>query len=128
RHTTTSVERAVLRLGGLAGADGQGVPWANHLASAVVEQVGLEHGVALPVWNALLRHDAGCLEELAAKAAVGSARFSLPEPSDEPVVRAAARSAVAEGLARIDAAREQREAMVATVGDAPRRPWIYLIV
>src|SRR5947209_18342621 len=54
-HTTVSVERAVLRLGGLDGADdGDGMPWVNHLADAVADGCGLEHGVALPVWDALL--------------------------------------------------------------------------
>ena len=55
-HTTVSVERAVLRLGGLGGADPDGMPWVNRLTDAVRESVGLEHGVALPVWAAL---DAG---------------------------------------------------------------------
>jgi len=127
-HTTVSVERAVLRLAGLPGADPDGVPWVNHLVTSVVDQVGLEHGVALPVWEALRRHEAADLGELAAKAAVGSVRFALPAPADEAAVRRAARAAVAAGLARIDQARMTRERLVATIGDAPRRPWIYLIV
>src|SRR5215467_7643094 len=53
-HTTVSVERAVLRLGGLDGADGDGMPWVNRLVDAVRETTGLEHGVALPAWDALL--------------------------------------------------------------------------
>ncbi len=52
-HTTVSVERAVLRLAGLEGADAEGIPWVNRLVDCVSEQVGLEHGVALPVWDAL---------------------------------------------------------------------------
>src|ERR1700678_1899781 len=52
-HTTVSIERAVLRLGGLDGADPAGMPWVNRLTDAVRESVGLEHGVALPVWDAL---------------------------------------------------------------------------
>ena len=55
RHTTVSVERATLRLAGLAGADHEGVPWVNHLVDAVREQVGLEHGVSTPGWDALSR-------------------------------------------------------------------------
>ena len=53
-HTTVSVERAVLRLAGLDGADEDGMPWVNRLTNAVRESVGLEHGVALPAWDALL--------------------------------------------------------------------------
>ena len=52
-HTTVSVERAVLRLAGLDGAGPDGMPWVNRLADAVRDSVGLEHGVALPVWHAL---------------------------------------------------------------------------
>ena len=53
QHTTVSVERATLRLAGLAGADAEGTPWVNRLLDAVRADVGLEHGVALPVWDAL---------------------------------------------------------------------------
>src|SRR5271169_7253565 len=70
-HTTVSVERAVLRLAGLDGADEDGVPWVNRLTDAVRESVGLEHGIALPVWAAL---DAGGhpdLQTLAKAAAAG---------------------------------------------------------
>jgi beta-lysine 5,6-aminomutase alpha subunit len=52
-HTTVSVERAVLRLAGLAGADHDRVPWVNHLVDAVRDEVGLEHGVTTPVFDAL---------------------------------------------------------------------------
>ncbi|MEO6791650.1 MAG: lysine 5,6-aminomutase subunit alpha, partial [Ornithinibacter sp.] len=34
-HTTVSVERATLRLAGLAGADHENLPWVNHLVDAV---------------------------------------------------------------------------------------------
>ena len=53
-HTTVSVERAVLRLAGLSGADADGMPLVNRLVDAVRAQTGLEHGVALPAWDALL--------------------------------------------------------------------------
>jgi beta-lysine 5,6-aminomutase alpha subunit len=52
-HTTVSVERATLRLAGLTGADHEGQPWVNHLVDAVRGQVGLEHGVTTPVFDAL---------------------------------------------------------------------------
>ena len=38
-HTTVSVERAVLRLAGLSGADPEGIPWPNHLVDRVREGV-----------------------------------------------------------------------------------------
>src|SRR6478736_5119272 len=57
-HTTVSVERATLRLAGLSGADHERVPWVNHLVTAVRAEVGLEHGVTTPVYDALLRGEA----------------------------------------------------------------------
>ncbi|MGY1662373.1 lysine 5,6-aminomutase subunit alpha [Geodermatophilus sp. SYSU D00705] len=134
RHTTVSVERAVLRLAGLTGTDpvtGDGavtdrVPWVNRVVDAVREQVGLESGVALPVWHALA--GGGTLADLAEQVGAGTARFTVPTGADAERAREAARAAVAGGLARIDANRARREELVATLGDPPRRPWIYLIV
>ncbi|HEY6795591.1 MAG TPA: lysine 5,6-aminomutase subunit alpha [Kineosporiaceae bacterium] len=127
-HTTVSVERATLRLAGLAGADAERVPWVNHLVDAVRGQVGLEHGAALAVWDALLRGDAPDLVTLAQKAAAGSVTFGLPHGRDAARAAKAARTAVAAGIRRIDRTRRDRERIVARLGDPPRRPWIYLIV
>jgi len=43
-HTTVSVERAVLRLAGITGADPDGIPWVNRLVDAVVADARA-HGV-----------------------------------------------------------------------------------
>jgi beta-lysine 5,6-aminomutase alpha subunit len=125
-HTTVSVERAVLRLAGLDGADADGRPWVNHVVDAVRDQVGLEHGVAVPVWHAL--RGSGDLHTLARAVAAGRVRFTVPTGNAAREARAAARVAAAGGIARIDARRRERDALIARIGDAPRRPWIYLIV
>src|ERR687890_161298 len=127
-HTTVSVERALLRLAGLAGADVERVPWVNHLVDAVRTDVGIEHGVALPVWDALLREDVPDLLTLAQKASSGSVRFRLPEGRDARRAGTAARRAAAAGVRAIDRRRAERERLVRRLGDPPRRPWIYLIV
>src|SRR3954447_5522215 len=77
-HTTTSVERATLRLAGLAGADAEGIPWVNRLVDAVRADVGLEHGVCLPVYDALLSGNHADLSVLAQKAAAGGVSFRMP--------------------------------------------------
>src|SRR5215471_536658 len=89
-HSTVSVERAVLRLGGLDGADGDGMPWVNHLVDAVADGCGLEHGVALPAWDALLAGGYASLAALARDAAAGKVKFRLPEGADADAARAAA--------------------------------------
>ena len=126
-HTTVSVERAVLRLAGLDGADEDGMPLVNRLSDAVRESAGLEHGVALPAWDALLTGGHGDLAALARDAALGKVRFRIPAGADAYSARAAASSALQAGLARIDAQRARREAMIAATAEPPR-PWIYLIV
>ena len=128
QHTTVSVERATLRMAGLAGADPDGTPWVNRLLDSVRGDVGLEHGVCLPVWDALARGEAGDLTELAHKAAVGSVRFRLPEGRDATRAKSAARKAVGAGIRRIDARRRERERLVKRWGDPEQQPWIYLIV
>lgn len=128
RHTTVSVERATLRLAGLAGADHERVPWVNHLVDAVRDQVGLEHGVTTPVWDALLRGEAEDVTVLAQKAASGSVQFRMPQGRDALAARRAATRAVGTGLKRIDTARRTRDRLIARLGDPAQQPWIYLIV
>ncbi len=128
QHTTVSVERAVLRLAGLTGADTEGIPWVNRLADTVRADVGLEHGLALPVWDALVRGEAEDLAVLAQKAATGSVTFRLPEGRDAVRARAASRKAAAAGMKRIDGRRRERDRLIKRHGDPEQRPWIYLIV
>ena len=125
-HTTVAVERAVLRLAGIQGADPDGIPWVNRLVEAVAADVGLGHGVALPVWDALAREGLDDLTLLAQKAAAGSVRFSLP--SAEAPARRSARRAVAAGVKLIDRRRAERQRLIRRLGDPKQRPWIYLIV
>src|SRR5688500_19054806 len=116
RHTTVSVERAVLRLAGLTGTDpvtGEGavgvggaggnpvdrVPWANRVVDAVRDQVGLESGVALPVWHALA--SGRTLQQLAEDVGAGTARFEIPTGTAAERAREGARAAAAAGIARI---------------------------
>ncbi len=126
-HTTVSVERAVLRLAGLDGADEDGMPWVNRLADAVRDSAGLEHGVALPAWDALLAGGHAGLAGLARDAAAGKVKFHVPEGQDATAARAAARAALSQGIAVIDARRAERDAMICETADPPK-PWIYLIV
>jgi beta-lysine 5,6-aminomutase alpha subunit len=126
-HTTVSVERAVLRLAGLDGADADGMPWVNRLTDAVRDEAGLEHGVAQPVWDALLAGGYPSLRSLAEAAAAGEVTFRVPAGHDAEAARLAASRSVEKGFARIDARRAERDRMLATTSDPPK-PWIYLIV
>ncbi len=127
-HTTVSVERAVLRLAGLSGADHEGEPWVNHLVDSVRDEVGLEHGVTTPVFDALRRGEASDLLTLAQKSAAGSVSFRLPEGRDGTAAQSLALRSVKPGLARIDKNRATRDRLIKRHGDPKQRPWIYLIV
>jgi beta-lysine 5,6-aminomutase alpha subunit len=127
-HTTVSVERAVLRLAGVSGADQDGIPWVNRLADAVRADVGLGHGVSLPVFAALAEDGAEDLTVLAQKAAAGSVRFRVPEGREAQAARRAARTAATRGLRRVDRRRAERDRLIKRYGDPEQRPWIYLIV
>jgi beta-lysine 5,6-aminomutase alpha subunit len=127
-HTTVSVERAVLRLAGVSGADADGIPWVNRLVDAVVADVGLGHGVALPVFDALAREGIDDVTLLAQKAAAGSVRFAAPSGKAATAARRAARRGVGAGIRRVDRRRAERERLVKRHGDPKQRPWIYLIV
>jgi beta-lysine 5,6-aminomutase alpha subunit len=126
-HTTVSVERAMLRLAGISGADATQIPWVNRLVDTVRDQVGLELGAALPVYDAMRTGDYADLTELAQKAAAGGVSFRMPPGRDAAQAGTAARKAVGAGVKRIDANRRERERLLKRIGDPPK-PWIYLIV
>ncbi|WP_424533753.1 lysine 5,6-aminomutase subunit alpha [Sphaerisporangium viridialbum] len=122
-HTTVSVERAVLRLAGVTGADADGTPWVNRITDAVREQAGLDHGVALPVFHALNEHGLALDDPLS----LLETRFTVPDGAGAVRARTRARAAVARGIAVIDHNRAERQRLLAKHGD-PDMPWIYLIV
>ena len=124
---TVSVERAVLRLAGLQGADPDGMPWVNRLVDAIREATGLEHGVALPAWDAMVTGGYPDLRTLAVDATAGLAKFRLPTGADADTAREAAARSVKKGIDLIDGRRAERDRMIAATSDPPM-PWIYLIV
>jgi beta-lysine 5,6-aminomutase alpha subunit len=127
-HTTAAVERAVLRLAGIAGADPDGIPWVNRLVDAVAADVGLGHGVAVPVWHAMATEGIDDLTLLAQKASAGSVRFAMPRGAALTAAKRTSKRAVRAGIKRIDRNRAERERLVKRHGDPKQRPWIYLIV
>jgi beta-lysine 5,6-aminomutase alpha subunit len=145
-RTTVSVERATLRLAGLigvgttaasqvpdgSGADGSGadtqIPRVNQVVDTIAEHCGLQEGVCLPAFHALTEHGLDSLTELAEATAAGQVRYRVPRGRERRQAATAARQAVRAGLHRIHRNRGQRDRLVRTLGDPPRRPWIYLIV
>jgi beta-lysine 5,6-aminomutase alpha subunit len=127
-HTTVSVERAVLRLAGVTGADTDGIPWVNRLVDQVRDDIGLGGGIALPVFHAMAREGIEDITVLAQKAAAGSVTFAMPDGKAETAARRAARRRVGVGVKTIDRRRVERDRLIKRHGDPRQRPWIYLIV
>ena len=139
RHTTVSVERAVLRLAGLTGTDpvtGEGrtedrVPWVNRVVDAVREpgRPGVTASRCRSGTRSPPARHRTCTP-LAEQVGAGTARFALPDRRRRrpgPATPRAPPSAA--GIARIDANRRPpRASWSPRHGDPPRRPWIYLIV
>jgi beta-lysine 5,6-aminomutase alpha subunit len=124
-HSTVAVERAVLRLLGIDGAGHDEIPHANLVLDALPHERRAA-GVALALGAAV----AGTAQSPAVVAAgVASGRLRLEDYNDVPA--GAARSAlapyVAAGLARIDARRRERGALLARLPQAPP-PLLYVIV
>jgi beta-lysine 5,6-aminomutase alpha subunit len=126
-HTTVSIERVVLRLGGLDGADPAGMPWVNRLTDAVRASVRLEHGVALPVWDALRSGGYPDLRTLAEAAAAGRVGFRLPVGREAAAARELAVRSISAGVSTLDRQRARRARLTDDLADPPF-PWVYLTV
>ena len=123
-HTTTSMERTVLRLAGIDGVDAGDTPLPNLL----VEQMGggLGHGAAYWLFNAVATTGKDPLD---VARAVAEGRIDLARvPSARPDrVRELGRAAARAAMAVIDGRRRERDALVGQLGDPPS-PWLYVIV
>lgn len=124
RFTTTSVERATLRLMGVDGVDADQVPLPNRLVSHLQDRGLLSHGAAVTVAGAMIEHGMG-IQEVAQ--AVADGRLQLQRPRNEPAARRQADDMAARMCQRIATNRATRAEAVARCGEA-RTPWLYLIV
>jgi beta-lysine 5,6-aminomutase alpha subunit len=122
RHSTLSVERAVARLCGIDGIDQDGVPLPNRLVDALARPslgVGRALGAALA--------ETGRSPQQVAEAVAGGEPLPDPERTPDAALRSALHPHVDAGIARIDAARRTRDAMLARLPQ-DESPLLYVIV
>ncbi len=124
RFTTTSVERATLRLMGVDGIDENQVPLPNRLVSHLQAQGLLARGAALPVAAAVAEHGLS-IQQVAQ--AVADGQLHLHAPKDEAAAHRIADELAAHACEHIATNRATREAAIVRCGEA-RAPWLYLIV
>jgi beta-lysine 5,6-aminomutase alpha subunit len=124
RFTTTSVERATLRLLGVDGVDENQVPLPNRVVSHLQERELLRYGAAAIVAGAMAEHG---LSAQAVAQAVADGRLALCRPRHESSARQDAEAQAAETCRQIAGRRAERERLIASLGEG-RAPWLYLIV
>jgi beta-lysine 5,6-aminomutase alpha subunit len=125
KHSTVSVERAILRLLGVDGVTEQEIPVPNAVVDSI-PAAELADGVALPFGKALAETG---LEPPALAQALGENRYTLEQFAKTPdlAARGALRPYVEAALARIAAAREERSARLARLPQLAA-PLLYVIV
>lgn len=125
-RTTTSVERATLRMLGVEGADPDGVHYSNRVVDSPSGRSLLAHGLAVPFADAVIRTSRSP-SETATAIADGDIEMTLP---DGDALAAATRMAVSlasRSGSRIESQRAFRESRLETLGEG-ERPLLYVIV
>ncbi|HYF93405.1 MAG TPA: lysine 5,6-aminomutase subunit alpha [Symbiobacteriaceae bacterium] len=126
RHTTTSTERAVVRLLGVEGKGPDDVPLPNLLIESIQDAGGLEKGAAYWICNAMARHSLSIAE---VARAVGEGKVDLAKVPvvDESRIRETATLLAREALDKIARNRQARTGYIHQWGERPT-PWLYIIV
>src|SRR5271156_1839310 len=120
RHTTVGVERTIVRAFGVEGADDQGAPLVNVVVDRYHKAGLLGHGISFFLGRALLA-GAKNPQDAAERLAFGPELDRGEVGPDAERASQALEVHVAEALARIDRARDEREALKASVkpGETP---------
>jgi beta-lysine 5,6-aminomutase alpha subunit len=124
RYTTTTVERATLRLMGVDGVDENQVPLPNRLVEHLQAHGLLQHGAAAIV-AATMAEKGLSAHEVAQ--AVADGKLTLVRPKSDKTARAEADAHAARMCRHIAAQRDTRAQMIDRLGEG-RAPWLYLIV
>jgi beta-lysine 5,6-aminomutase alpha subunit len=124
QFTTTTVERATLRLLGIDGVDENFVPLPNRVVSHLQEQNLLQQGAATAVVAAMQAHNWSA-QQVAEAVAAGT--LTLTRPADETATRAATEALAKKACQHIADQRAHRTEQLATLGQG-QAPWLYLIV
>ena len=119
-HTTTTVERASLRLMGVDGVDDNQVPLPNRVVEHLQTQGLLPLGAAVVVAAAMAEQ--GWTAQQVAQA-VAAGRLTLGAPRNLAAAQRSAREQARLACDHIQRQRDTRAAKIAAVGEA-RAPWL----
>ncbi|MBT9495322.1 MAG: lysine 5,6-aminomutase subunit alpha [Paucibacter sp.] len=124
QFTTTTVERATLRLLGVDGVDENYVPLPNRVVDQLKAQNLLQHGAAWVVAGAM--QEKGLSAQGVAEA-VAAGTLTLTLPKDGEAARRMAEKEAQSRCEQIAGQRSYRASEIKNNGEAPT-PWLYLIV
>lgn len=125
-YTTTTVERAILRLLGVDGINDQGVPLPNVVVDHLLAKGLLGRGAALIVANAMKLYGITA-QEVAHGVAKGSIDLGWEPRIDGQAVKELAQDLAEKSCARIRVRREERSRLIESLGQGTP-PYLYLIV
>lgn len=126
QQTTTSIERATLRLYGVEGKGPDDVPLVNLVVEQIADGGGLGRGISHWVGNAMAQH-ALSTQEVAQAVAHGQLDLLRLPAADEGRVRELTTRLAREALDRIAQNRQARDGFLRQWGERPT-PWLYIIV
>lgn len=124
--SSVTIERAVLRLLGIDGANCDGEPYPNIIVDALKAQNALGKGAAWWIANAMAALDKTA-QEVAEGVCSGEIELTKLSVQSPDTIIAILNQLADGGLAHIKQQREYREAQFATLG-ARRKPALYVIV
>jgi len=126
-HSSVTVERATLRLLGVDGANGDGVPVPNLVVDQLrAQEEGLDSGATERYVAALLR--SGCSVEAFNDRIASGERIASGPIGDRAAVRRKGEELARAGLERVRRNKEHRDAKLAEFKDRNSKPMLYLIV
>jgi beta-lysine 5,6-aminomutase alpha subunit len=122
--TTSTVERATLRLLGIDGVDENAVPLPNRVIEHLQQKNLLQHGAATALAGAMQEHSYSA-QQVAQAVADGS--LTLTRPQDDAAARRVAQALARQTCEQITAQRAHRADRIKSLGEG-KTPWLYLIV
>ena len=126
QRTTTSVERAVLRLFGIDGATEDGVPFPNIIVDQILDSGRLGLGASYWFANGVVYYQV-TPQELAEQIAAGKIQVTKIPIQDDGAIRDEIERLSQFGITKINAKRQERESLLAKLGQGAE-PFLYVIV
>ncbi|WP_378955730.1 lysine 5,6-aminomutase subunit alpha [Pelosinus sp. sgz500959] len=124
--TTTTVERATLRLLGIDGVNHAGIPLANVIVEHLAEKNIVSKGVTLPIVSAMERYQMTA-QKVAESVAQGLFDLSVTPENDQDKMKDLSIKLGEEACHKIKKRSKEREHMIKSFGRG-EAPYLYLIV